>query len=402
MVGDQWANFVTGGLQASAGEVTVENSTVNDAGSAPAFWVYSSSLDFDHLTGNSATGGSVPGFFVAGTVSTSSDWQDQPAPWVIGVLCSGTGLTIASGVTVTVGAGTVIKGADTNYTSCGGGTEPALTVEGTLDAQGTSVNPALFTSVNDSTVGGDTGTGTPAAGDWGGIELSGAGSVDLAYTDLEYAIQGLFGSTTGSLSMVGDQWANFVTGGLQASAGEVTVENSTVNDAGSAPAFWVYSSSLDFDHLTGNSRTGGSVPGFFVAGTVSTSSDWQDQPAPWVIGVLCSGTGLTMHVGSHRYRRSGHGHQRGRYQLHQLRWGDRTSADRRGHPRCPGHLGEPGPVHLGERQHRGRRHRHGHPCGRGLGWDRDWGLTKRQHSSITLCLSTHRLPLPSIFSMTSQ
>ena len=115
------------------------------------------------------------------------------------------------------------------------------------------MNPALFTSVNDSTVGGDTGTGTPAAGDWGGIELSGAGSVDLAYTDLEYAIQGLFGSTTGSLSMVGDQWANFVTGGLQASAGEVTVENSTVNDAGSAPAFWVYSSSLDFDHLTGNS-----------------------------------------------------------------------------------------------------------------------------------------------------
>ena len=173
MVGDQWANFVTGGLQASAGEVTVENSTVNDAGSAPAFWVYSSSLDFDHLTGNSATGGSVPGFFVAGTVSTSSDWQDQPAPWVIGVLCSGTGLTIASGVTVTVGAGTVIKGADTNYTSCGGGTEPALTVEGTLDAQGTSVNPVLFTSVNDSTVGGDTGTGTPAAGDWGGIRFRG-------------------------------------------------------------------------------------------------------------------------------------------------------------------------------------------------------------------------------------
>ena len=63
------------------------------------------------------------------------------------------------------------------------GWRPAFTVEGTLDAVGTTASPIVFTSVNDNTVGGTTGSGNPAAGNWEGIEVrSGPGintSADL-------------------------------------------------------------------------------------------------------------------------------------------------------------------------------------------------------------------------------
>jgi hypothetical protein len=49
--------------------------------------------------------------------------------------------------------------------------EVDLFVQGTLWAQGTAGNPIYFTSVNDSTVGGVSGSGTPDSTDWGWIEF---------------------------------------------------------------------------------------------------------------------------------------------------------------------------------------------------------------------------------------
>ncbi len=150
----KWAQFTTGGVYVTAGTIAVQSSTVLNSGTAPAFAVHSENLDLNQLTGNSATGG-VPAFLVSGSVSTSSTWHSEGASWLLGPAGCGVGLTIPSGVTVTVEAGAVIKGANESYIGCGGA-GAQLSVEGTLNAVGTAEHPVTFTSVNDSSVGGET------------------------------------------------------------------------------------------------------------------------------------------------------------------------------------------------------------------------------------------------------
>ncbi len=124
-----WRVYVT------AGTIAVQSSSVPELGTAPAFAVHSENLDLNQLTGNSATGG-VPAFLVSGSVSTSSTWHSEGASWLLGPAGCGVGLTIPSGVTVTVEAGAVIKGANESYIGCGGA-GAQLSVEGTLNAVGT-------------------------------------------------------------------------------------------------------------------------------------------------------------------------------------------------------------------------------------------------------------------------
>ena len=94
---------------------------------------------------------------VSGTISSDSTWTLTDSPITVT-----SNLTIAQDITLTIEPGVVVKFSDTRFSY--------FTVNGTLDAQGTSALPIVFTSYSDDTYGGDTngdGTATsPAPGQW--------------------------------------------------------------------------------------------------------------------------------------------------------------------------------------------------------------------------------------------
>ena len=104
------------------------------------------------------------------------------------------GVVVASGATLTVPAGFVVKAGVNSTQGCGG--ECRLTVDGTLVTQGTATSPVVFTLFLDDSYGGDTngdrGDHQPSTGDWAGIVLYGGGSqlngAVVAYADTGVSI----------------------------------------------------------------------------------------------------------------------------------------------------------------------------------------------------------------------
>ena len=110
---------------------------------------------------------------VSGTISSNTTWTCANSPYVV------TGdVTVNSGVTLTIEPCVVVKFM----------TGKKIDVLGVLNAQGNSGSKIYFTSVNDHTVGGATGTGTPARGDWGRVFFNGnfTGSGTLDYCVFRY------------------------------------------------------------------------------------------------------------------------------------------------------------------------------------------------------------------------
>ncbi|MHB1462079.1 MAG: right-handed parallel beta-helix repeat-containing protein, partial [Armatimonadota bacterium] len=103
---------------------------------------------------------------VSGTISEDTTWTPENNPYLV----KGA-VTVASGKTLTIMPGTVVKFADS---SCG------LTVNGRIVAQGSSGSPITFTSFKDDGLGGDSnydgGNSIPNPADWGAILISGAGA----------------------------------------------------------------------------------------------------------------------------------------------------------------------------------------------------------------------------------
>ena len=99
---------------------------------------------------------------VYGSVTSNTTLSSEPIPWLFSFL------VIPANVNLTIDPGAVIKGQG------GGGSCDAinanLCVDGTLNAVGNGKPAVVFASVNDNTTG-ETGSGTPQAGDWAGIEF---------------------------------------------------------------------------------------------------------------------------------------------------------------------------------------------------------------------------------------
>jgi hypothetical protein len=112
----------------------------------------------------------------AGNWSKGGTWTNAGCPYVFQF----NDLNFDSGTTFTVEAGTVIKvdSVSLNFQ--------------TLDVNGTSGSPVVFTSYRDDSVGGDTnadgGASFPSGGDWNFLTLNGPGST-LDYATVKYAQQ---------------------------------------------------------------------------------------------------------------------------------------------------------------------------------------------------------------------
>ncbi len=173
-------------VEASSLEV-MDNAVTGFAGNpsgASAYIVDSGALDFGQLSTNTADSGMME---VAGSAATSTWSGSMPLTLgtgteYVGLVYEDYNLDVPSGVTLTLDPGTVVKAfGETN------GLNNNLSVEGTLDAVGSSMSPITFTSTNDNSVGGTTGSGSPAAGDWAGITVSGTGSIDMEHDRMDYA-----------------------------------------------------------------------------------------------------------------------------------------------------------------------------------------------------------------------
>lgn len=135
---------------------------------------------------------------LSGTISSNTHWRGWKLYHVTG------DLTVASGVTLTIEPGAVVKfDAGRSLTVAGGAT---------LDAQGTRAQPIVFTSIKDDGHGGDTnGDGDktqPQPGDWARINAN--GTVKMNHCRLYYC------------SDTGDR------GAIQGGGGTVTFDNGEI------------------------------------------------------------------------------------------------------------------------------------------------------------------------------
>ena len=111
-----------------------------------------------------------------------------------------TGLTIGAGVTLTIEPGVIIK--HDNFD-----TDDLLTVNGTLIAQGTALEPVVFTDIADDAFGGDTDNNgsavSPHPGDWEGIRINAASGNTSALEFCLFRYGGNEGNTDGALEIAG-------------------------------------------------------------------------------------------------------------------------------------------------------------------------------------------------------
>jgi hypothetical protein len=164
----------------------VQNNTVEGSGGT-AVVVHGDRLDGSLLRGNSGAGNTINGMSVTGTLTTNATVPLGGLPLLLGENDDYyfDDLTVASGSTLTVGAGSVIKA------SAKRDWNTYLRVAGSLVVNGTASAPVIFTSLLDDSVGGDTnGDGdatSPEPGDWGGIEAEAGGSVTGSGMLIRYA-----------------------------------------------------------------------------------------------------------------------------------------------------------------------------------------------------------------------
>lgn len=187
---------------------------------------------------------------VTKNITTSTTWNEAAGPYVIQ-----NDITVATGTTLTIGAGTVVKFAGPY----------SLRFNGTLKVGGTATKKVTFTSIKDDSVGGDTNrdgsASVPAAEDWrslvflpgsvGVITHSNVRYAGYAYRvpDASPAIYNLGGNVSVSNSEIKN---NFLFGVGQ-TAGQLKLSSNTISQNNYGVAIKGGSVDLTSNKLSGNS-----------------------------------------------------------------------------------------------------------------------------------------------------
>jgi hypothetical protein len=209
-----------------------------------------------------------PVVHVSGSLTSNTTWSPgQASAYII----DGS-LDVPAGVTLTIAPGTVLKALH-GYNLCGGYYQCSLSVEGTLNAVGTAAQPITFTSINDNSVGGDTGTGSPASGDWNGIYTGDSGSVNIQFTTITYAVNAVSAVTSGSGSNLSNVLIENSATGLIDLEGSIAVRGSLVNNGTEVDACdWGSNCSVDAAYVDWGSDEGPfSANGPLACGSVTVS-----------------------------------------------------------------------------------------------------------------------------------
>jgi len=218
----KYGGYVTSGkygvMSALLSALTLTDSTISTNNS---YAVYSGTNTNLTKSGNSASDNSRNGVYVqTGTTSSNTRWQGDDLPYVF------SSFTVGQNKLHMIDAGTVVK-----FESGG-----SLIVNGALNADGTSSQRIIATSVKDDTYGGDTnndGTATvPAKSNWAYIIFNDQ-SID-ASSVIDYANILYGGSTYGNVYL---------------NSASPSITNSTIEKSGTAG---IYLNSSSYPTLSGN------------------------------------------------------------------------------------------------------------------------------------------------------
>ena len=208
----------------------------------------------------------------SGTLSGNETWTSNYVYVLTG------NLTVPSGVTLSINAGTVVKVKYESYS----GYKISLVVNGTLNVSGTAGAPVYFTGERDDTVGGDTngdGNSTlPSAGDWQSIQfLSGSGGT-LGYVEIRYG-----GYSSGAVYLSGSSPA---------------LDHLTVRYSNSSAVSALASDSPIITNFTAYNTPYGGL--WIRGGTLTTNSAWNQTGIVYILGdnlTVAGGSTLTIAPG---------------------------------------------------------------------------------------------------------
>jgi len=115
-----------------------------------------------------------------GALTTDATWNQTAVVYIFT-----SNFTVGNAATLTISPGIVLKLLSVCCEA------RILTVEGTVNVNGTADQPIYFTSLRDDAIGGDTNNDTgatqPRAGDWGGIRFTAASKGNFTHAVIRYA-----------------------------------------------------------------------------------------------------------------------------------------------------------------------------------------------------------------------